>query len=495
MGVASQTVTMRMGGVLPIDLSCDWLSVILEEKVENIHLGETTAKLCPAGLQPLTGVRHVRTCEDECPYGSTCIKGICCMRQPSCNHFTYKHPSQYSCLPRVKQNCPDGYKCVPSTQDGMHICCSSKPPRVARVPPEQTVCPASHPVISNDRHHLRLCSECQNGVCTPFRSSDISVCCHSSSAFCGPGSSVELDGLLARDCSKFPCSEGYECSLAPSGSRVCCSLADCSNGQRARAVCAAGCRRDEKCEVILGQRWCCPTVPSRCPDGRKSGSSCSPIASTCDEGYECMENEKRDDYICCQISSSKKDFMSLIKAVKLSKRPLPTSAFTTYAPLVETTTTFPSSGQRLRCGEDVLPLLIDGEYLRCPQLGAPCPRAGYTCQVGIGGLFCCPLDVEVVEVEEETNVEKETTTISSPSITGRKTEISCRGCLEKVTTTTEQPIPKCPFAFREARAETTDEIRKCVGFLDFSCPFGYTCLPSSTTPSFLCCAQNTTALL
>ncbi|VDM80539.1 unnamed protein product [Strongylus vulgaris] len=127
---------------------------------------------------------------------------------------------------------------------------------------------ASHPVISNDRQHLRLCSECQNGVCTPFRSSDISVCCHSSSAFCGPGSSVELDGLLARDCSKLPCSQGYECSLAPSGGRVCCSLAECPNGQRARSVCAAGCRRDEKCELIHGQRWCCPALTQKCPDGR-----------------------------------------------------------------------------------------------------------------------------------------------------------------------------------------------------------------------------------
>ncbi|EPB67091.1 hypothetical protein ANCCEY_13820, partial [Ancylostoma ceylanicum] len=52
-----------------------------------------------------------------------------------------RYPSKYSCLPRVKQNCPEGYKCVPSTQEGMHICCASKPPRVARVPPEQAVCP------------------------------------------------------------------------------------------------------------------------------------------------------------------------------------------------------------------------------------------------------------------------------------------------------------------------------------------------------------------
>ncbi|VDM76131.1 unnamed protein product [Strongylus vulgaris] len=47
-------------------------------------------ELCPPGLQPLTGIRHVRTCDDSCPRGSTCVQGICCTRQPSCNHFTYK---------------------------------------------------------------------------------------------------------------------------------------------------------------------------------------------------------------------------------------------------------------------------------------------------------------------------------------------------------------------------------------------------------------------
>ncbi|EPB67090.1 hypothetical protein ANCCEY_13819 [Ancylostoma ceylanicum] len=200
-------------------------------------------------------------------------------------------------------------------------------------------------------------------VCTPFRSSDISICCHSSSAFCGPGSSVEMDGLLARDCSKIPCSEGYECSLAPSGSRVCCSLAACYSGQRARAVCAAGCRRDESCEVINGQRWCCPAVAKRCPGN----------------------------------------------------------------------------------------------------------VAGYTCQIASGGLYCCPLDVEIDIVEE-------TTTVPSVSLRKIRPEKPCKECRSKgflttpttTTTTTEQPIPRCPFAFREARIETTDEIKTCIGFLDFS---------------------------
>ncbi|KAK6751669.1 hypothetical protein RB195_003218 [Necator americanus] len=359
-------------------------------------------ELCPPGLQPLTGARHVRTCDDKltkCPRGSSCIQGVCCLRQPSCNHFTYKYSSQYSCLPRVKQNCPEEHKCVPSSQEGMHICCSLKPPRIARIPPERAICPASHPVISNDRQHLRLCSQCQNGICTPFRSSDVSICCHSSSAFCGPGSNIEMDGLLARDCSKLPCSEGYECSLAPSGSRVCCSLAECSSGQRARAVCAAGCRRDEECEVINGQRWCCPATPKRCPGNALSnGAQCSSESPTCDEGFECRESMDRNGFLCCQIPEVKKSV------------------------------------------------------------------AGYICQAGNDGLYCCPLDVEIDMFEETTAVPYQ------PTLLKLLPEKPCKNCgsKEMQTATTEQPIPKCPFAFREARFETRDEIKTCIGLLDFT---------------------------
>ncbi|KAK6751670.1 hypothetical protein RB195_003218 [Necator americanus] len=341
----------------------------------------------------------------------------------------------------------------------MHICCSLKPPRIARIPPERAICPASHPVISNDRQHLRLCSQCQNGICTPFRSSDVSICCHSSSAFCGPGSNIEMDGLLARDCSKLPCSEGYECSLAPSGSRVCCSLAECSSGQRARAVCAAGCRRDEECEVINGQRWCCPATPKRCPGNALSnGAQCSSESPTCDEGFECRESMDRNGFLCCQIPEVKKSVVSLIKGRPNSKRPNEWIPPTTLPPAPVT------SESTSQCGSGVLPLLVNGEYLRCPQLGAPCPRAGYICQAGNDGLYCCPLDVEIDMFEETTAVPYQ------PTLLKLLPEKPCKNCgsKEMQTATTEQPIPKCPFAFREARFETRDEIKTCIGLLDFT---------------------------
>uniref|UniRef100_A0A158P7U7 CC domain-containing protein n=1 Tax=Angiostrongylus cantonensis TaxID=6313 RepID=A0A158P7U7_ANGCA len=238
-----------------------------------------TSDLCPPSMMTLTGERHVRTCNDQCPRGSSCIQGICCIHPVSCNHFAYRYPSPYSCLPRVKKNCPDDHKCVPSSREGMYMCCKARPSHSPPVPPEKSVCPASHPVISNNRQQLRLCSDCQKGVCAPFRTSNVSICCHSFTTFCGPGSTVEMDGLLARDCSRIPCSVGYgtflrtttsrfECSLAPFGNRVCCSLADCPSGERARAVCAAGCRKDETCVVIHDQRWCCPKVKKECPNNR-----------------------------------------------------------------------------------------------------------------------------------------------------------------------------------------------------------------------------------
>ncbi|VDM83071.1 unnamed protein product [Strongylus vulgaris] len=164
--------------------------------------------------------------------------------------------------------------------------------------------------------------------------------------------------------------------------------------------------------------WTKMVLPSFDTKMPRCGSKCSPILLTCEEGFECIENESRDDYLCCQIPPIKKEVVSLIKAINFSKLPKPRIPPTTVAPL------FTTSDSRLRCGEDVLPMLLDGEYMRCPQLGAPCPKAGYTCQIGIGGLYCCPLDVEL---------EEETTSTFPPKISKFLPETPCKGILEICT--------------------------------------------------------------
>ncbi|WKY08070.1 hypothetical protein Q1695_007513 [Nippostrongylus brasiliensis] len=342
---------------------------------------------------------------------------------------------------------------------------------------------ASHPVISSGLQNIRLCSECENGVCAPFHSSSVSICCQSSTAFCGPGSEVEMDGMLARDCSKMPCSAGYECSLAPYGDRVCCSLAQCSSGKRARAICAAGCRQDEVCEVIHAQRWCCPMSQRRCPRNRLSnGAVCSSTDSYCDDGYECVESNDRTGYLCCKIVEKRVTPIPRAKMFSLSTS-LPTYPTTTeFTPIEVTFAPAPViSSITPQCFDDNVPLMVDGEFMACPQINAPCPKAGFTCQAVVGGLYCCPMDAEE---EEEYPESTESPTILMTSSTPK----DCTGC---EPTTTERPTPRCPYAFREARRATTDEIKTCIGFLDFSCPFGYSCLPSSTTKSFLCCAMVT----
>ncbi|VDO71613.1 unnamed protein product [Haemonchus placei] len=40
---------------------------------------------------PLTGARRVRTCDNGCPLGSSCINGICCTSPPRCDHPTYRY--------------------------------------------------------------------------------------------------------------------------------------------------------------------------------------------------------------------------------------------------------------------------------------------------------------------------------------------------------------------------------------------------------------------
>ncbi|RCN39688.1 hypothetical protein ANCCAN_14387, partial [Ancylostoma caninum] len=128
------------------------------------------------------------------------------------------------------------------------------------------------------------------------------------------------------------------------------------------------------------------------------GAECSPSSPTCDEGFECRESEGGGGYLCCQIPEQKNTLAGLIKARTFLKRPAPRTVPTTTPPVPITSEPQP------RCGQDILPLMMDGEFLRCPQLEAPCPKAGYTCQIADGGLYCCPLDVEIDYIEETTTL-------------------------------------------------------------------------------------------
>ncbi|KJH47291.1 hypothetical protein DICVIV_06647 [Dictyocaulus viviparus] len=362
-----------------------------------------------------------------------------------------RYPSKYSCLPRVTRNCPEDHKCVPSSREGMHICCRAKPNRVSALSAENQS--SSNQSQSSTTETLLRMSEwvaVMNSikVCAPFRKSAVSICCHSFTTLCGPGSTVEMDGLLARDCSNVPCSVGFECSLTPFGDRVCCSLAECSNGQRARAVCAGGCRNDEICEVIQQQRWCCPivkTITRKCPDNRVSnGAICSPSSPICDDGYECEESFDQEGYLCCQNGQlSTTTLSSWVKTFTNDQTMAATSS--TNDPII--------SVRLHKCHNGANPLMIDGEYLKCPELGAPCPKAGYTCQFGDGGLYCCPLNV--IDI-----LEASTVSIFTPPTESSE---NCRECVPE-----QPPAPKCPFAFREARSQTSDEFKTCIGLLDFS---------------------------
>uniref|UniRef100_A0A1I7WL97 GRANULINS domain-containing protein n=1 Tax=Heterorhabditis bacteriophora TaxID=37862 RepID=A0A1I7WL97_HETBA len=179
---------------------------------------------------------------------------------------------------------------------------------------------------------------------------------------------VEMDGLLARDCSKRTCSDGFECSLSPSGARVCCSYAQCSIGVTARAVCAAGCRRNERCEDISGQRWCCPVSETglKCPRSTISnGMRCSPSSPFCPTGFVCEgSTEEADEYLCCMIE----DFT-------IAPSPL-TSTFPPFSTTTRNLNTWKRTATTRvpRCSDGSLSLKIDGVFLRCPEAGAPCPK-------------------------------------------------------------------------------------------------------------------------
>ncbi|CAI4229223.1 unnamed protein product [Auanema sp. JU1783] len=479
-------------------------------------------ELCPDGYLPLTGKAHVRTCEDNCPMDSKCMQGICCIKPPTCLDIKFKFSTGYSCLPKIKQNCPSSSQCVPSSRLGMSICCSEKTTRrtpAATLAPialnDNGVCPAGYPVIQREKNHLVLCKDCKDGICVPFRSSDVSVCCQSYGALCGAGSHVQMDGVLARDCSRSPCDRGYECSTTATGSQVCCSYALCPGGRRARSVCAGGCRLDEKCEEIQGQRWCCPlnVRQYQCPDNRASnGEQCSIFNPTCPSDHSCMEAVGGKAFICCEKKESEFTLFPTLpttqsipsiftreSSVSLRRvTPVPT----TRSPLKRKSELVVSGGdddeseeveddeeelesEEPICPDGTSPMITDGAYLTCPEEGAPCPRAGYICQTTTNKeLYCCPLDVDNWLV----TTTKATTPKSNKKIPKKGSPLSLGPKTKPIVPMPiESDPPTCWFGHLAARYEHNNEIRRCSGFLDISCPFGYKCLPSSGTPGFLCC--------
>ncbi|PAV63962.1 hypothetical protein WR25_18791 [Diploscapter pachys] len=89
------------------------------------------------------------------------------------------YPTNYSCIPKVKQNCPREAKCTESVRYQMTMCCTSRDmtskfsslsrkgsgvrslERGGYV--ETGICPVSHPVISHDSNKILLCKDCHKG--------------------------------------------------------------------------------------------------------------------------------------------------------------------------------------------------------------------------------------------------------------------------------------------------------------------------------------------
>ncbi|CAL2033765.1 unnamed protein product [Caenorhabditis brenneri] len=469
--------------------------------------------LCPTGQLPLTSAKTVKTCANLCPLGALCFKGICCVPPPQCRHPSYRISTGFPCLPNVKNNCPENSLCVSSSQDGMHICCSSKnveksfPISASKVskpmsikiekatvpatviPESSQICPKTHPIVAHDGRSLVLCKDCVQGVCAKFRTSNVEVCCQNSDDICGQGSQVLMDGMVPRDCDKKPCGKGYECSLTPSGLRVCCSLARCPSGVLARSVCAAGCLRNEKCTEIQGEMWCCPaedvmTIGSMtqyiCRDGGKgTGEKCDPAFPACSQGAVCELNKEKTAHICCKRFRSKLGNRKTI---------FPPPFFYTTTPVMPTTraTTTSTTQEPFpfevvpNCQDpDARPLMENGLPYMCVRLGDPCLRAGYTCQESdIDDVFVC-CTVSTTQLNRLLPPHIPMITLAPPTTTTEPEEEE-----EEVV-----KQPTCPFSYMPSKNDQK-EVQRCLTLFSLDCPFGYTCLPSSTTDSYLCCIRK-----
>ncbi|CAJ0960315.1 unnamed protein product, partial [Mesorhabditis belari] len=460
--------------------------------------------LCPDGLVPLTNERNVRTCQTQCPREARCVQGICCALPPNCNDFTHKFETNLVCLPKFKQNCPKNAKCVESSRPAQSICCSAIPPELTRIighRPLETVCPADHPVLGFERRGLQVCKNCERGLCVPFRNSEVMICCHSHESLCG----VESE------------------------------------------ICGAGCARFEKCESLAGGRWCCPRGEEEvemCPGEIPTSGICSLNHPDCGSGNVCVATESGLGFICCPDPG----IVSLTRLLK-GMTPLPSPPTTTKAPTIRTfppftppntkepiSMTFPLNIQQstkvknnsnkptknprkklittteistipIVCPQGGPPMGIQDAFLMCPEIGAPCPRAGYTCQeTNIGDYYCCPMGVDEWELEElSPKVPKPISTTTAAPWLALLTLLPKSTTTTTTTpsfwlTTTSRPIPstlfprvpaKCPFGHHSI-IELNGELRSCAGWFDFTCPLTYSCMASSTTLSYICCKLNHT---
>ncbi|CAI5441023.1 unnamed protein product [Caenorhabditis angaria] len=241
-------------------------------------------------------------------------------------------------------------------------------------------------------------------------------------------------------------------------------MAKCPSGVFARSICAAGCMKNEKCVPIQNEMWCCPTLPEarnremQCSTSGafSSGDRCDPQfpTTTCPSGSTCELNQEQTAHICCFPAAEN----SRNKGQK--KKP-------TFIPVIlPSTSTEISTFPEEELGETILTCLDGSQVLfennlsvMCPKLGEPCKKAGFICQLSdLDDVFiCCSAAPKLIpEVEKQSEIQ-----------------------------------PSCPFSYVPAKNPgNLSEVHRCLTLFSLDCPFGFTCLPSSTTDSYLCCQRK-----
>uniref|UniRef100_A0A8R1E9B4 Uncharacterized protein n=2 Tax=Caenorhabditis japonica TaxID=281687 RepID=A0A8R1E9B4_CAEJA len=121
------------------------------------------------------------------------------------------------------------------------------------------------------------------------------------------------------------------------------------------------------------------------------------------------------------------------------------------------------------------PLIENGLPHLCSRPEDPCHRQGYTCQESdIDEVFVC------CTARSPPIVPSVTTTFPSLFKTTSNSVVLIPDGTVKAT---------CPFSYMPPKNDQ-GEGQRCLTLFSFDCPFGYTCLPSSTTDSYLCCIRK-----
>uniref|UniRef100_A0A914W2E4 Uncharacterized protein n=1 Tax=Plectus sambesii TaxID=2011161 RepID=A0A914W2E4_9BILA len=277
---------------------------------------------------------------------------------------------------------------------------------------------------------------------------------------CAPSGTCSTGGQIYRDVTgaipscapnaQGNCPPSYTCAAATTslGQYLCCGggigqVGTCPNGSPSSGFCSLSqpfsCQNGFTCQQTATGAACCSSIGgSSCPGGGVAvPAQCFAPGTQCQVGYTCQQG-LTGQLACCPSTS--------VGTCPTGGAPIPAQCF---APGTQCQVGYTCqqglTGQLACCPSTTISTCPSGGapiQAQCFQPGTPC-QTGYTCQQTATGIACCPSGIV--------------------------------GGLS------------CPAGYTAAISAVDGTPRTCLGLIDLTCPFGYSCLQSTVPSSYLCC--------